>query len=579
MRLARRHSCRLGLGRGLVGVNLAAVLIFTVAGCATPVSSQLTDLVIPADQVVQRARISAPLDPAVGTWAVTSDGFTWEITVVPGQTVGTREFQYVGVLTGTMPYFRTGEVFLVLNATTTPGVYSGFQKWRSAVTMKWHPALVAVRGAELVQSNDVPRAELLAISTEWRYLRTDRTDVVGTSFYYLGREYATAGEGYAAAEREIQSLVSQIRPVPKRVAGTVRVVVPPESAFRQIIPNADATTPAGLDYIARVNRRSYDGIADVLIRSQAFDSVSRESAVVHRGQGTGPADYLVWLELPSGQWYLKTRTDPTPRPLPIDVADVDPGRRWNRWVDDLITMCGAPPPAGLAVGPTPAPSTPSPPSAAAPPPSDEKPDLPALAFGTAFVIDAGGYLLTNHHVVEGARSVRVGNLGAGTLPAVVVATDPLNDLALLRVEKTFEGVLPLASINEATPGDPVVAIGYPRPGLLSSDGVLTSGTVSARTGMLDDSRELQFSAPILGGNSGGPLLDRHGVVIGVVTASLRETETANFAIKATLAREFAASHGVRAATPPGDGATLEPAAIWNRARPLTLQVVVELEDG
>jgi hypothetical protein len=109
-------------------------------------------------------------------------------------------------------------------------------------------------------------------------------------------------------------------------------------------------------------------------------------------------------------------------------------------------------------------------------------------------------------------------------------------------------------------GEAVVVMGFPLSGLLSSDAVVTTGIVSALAGMRDDPHKLQISAPVQPGNSGGPLLDPAGHLVGVVVSKLDGMrmasltgaipENVNFAIKSEDARSFLRTHGVGVVTAP-----------------------------
>ena len=136
-----------------------------------------------------------------------------------------------------------------------------------------------------------------------------------------------------------------------------------------------------------------------------------------------------------------------------------------------------------------------------------------------------------------------------TAAAVIVARDPNNDLALLRGPVRLP--VPIAVDDRGIrPGDTVVAVGFPLPDLLASEASVTTGTVSALAGIGNDMRLLQVTVPVQPGNSGGPLLDLHGRVVGVVVGKLDALQVAsitgdipqnvNFAIKAGVARSFLA---------------------------------------
>jgi len=168
--------------------------------------------------------------------------------------------------------------------------------------------------------------------------------------------------------------------------------------------------------------------------------------------------------------------------------------------------------------------------------------------GTGFFVSTSGQIVTNYHVIDGCVGDVHGSLtGLGTMPLRIVAFDETNDLALLQAPQTIHD----AAIIRATPihpGDPIIAIGYPLHGLLTSDFTVTAGIVSSLSGLLNDTRYLQISAGVQHGNSGGPLLDTVGNVVGVVSAKLNAIkfakatgdlpENINFAIKTGALRDF-----------------------------------------
>ncbi len=144
-----------------------------------------------------------------------------------------------------------------------------------------------------------------------------------------------------------------------------------------------------------------------------------------------------------------------------------------------------------------------------------------IGGGTGFVIAPGGYILTNYHVIRGARQVRV------RIPQIkksllveVVAEDKKGDIALLRLKNPGAiDLKPLAvagqrSVNR---GEPVAALGFPLGDMVGSGIKLTTGVVSATPEVGNDNR-LVLDAKVNPGNSGGPLLDSRGTVIGMVTA-------------------------------------------------------------
>jgi uncharacterized protein len=204
-------------------------------------------------------------------------------------------------------------------------------------------------------------------------------------------------------------------------------------------------------------------------------------------------------------------------------------------------------------------------------------DSPSGQLGTAFFIGDGA-LLTNAHVVKGCSGVNF-VLAGQRMVAQVTARDEENDLALLRTATHSPAVAALRlSIRQ---GEAISAYGYPLPGLLASGGNLTTGNVTALSGIGDDSRFLQISAPVQPGNSGGPLLDGTGNVVGIVKGKLDATKVAsaigdvpqnvNFAIKASVVATFLDSNSIHYVS--GVSTTgRSPADIAENARRFTVPV-------
>jgi S1-C subfamily serine protease len=141
------------------------------------------------------------------------------------------------------------------------------------------------------------------------------------------------------------------------------------------------------------------------------------------------------------------------------------------------------------------------------------------SLGSGFVVDKAGHIVTNFHVVDGAKQVRVSFSNGASMRATVVGTDPSSDLAVLKIDASSRALtpLPLGNSDQIKVGDPVVAIGNP----FGLDRTVTSGIVSAiqraitaPNGYTID-HVIQTDASINHGNSGGPLLNGAGEVIGV----------------------------------------------------------------
>ena len=141
------------------------------------------------------------------------------------------------------------------------------------------------------------------------------------------------------------------------------------------------------------------------------------------------------------------------------------------------------------------------------------------ALGSGFVVDKAGHIVTNYHVVEGAQQIEVSFSNQDTYKAKLVGTDPSTDLAVLQVDVSSRALTPLALADSdgVRVGDPVVAIGNP----FGLDRTATAGIVSALQRNVtapngsNIDHVIQTDAPINQGNSGGPLLNAEGQVVGV----------------------------------------------------------------
>ncbi|WP_077037643.1 S1C family serine protease [Pelomonas sp. KK5] len=181
------------------------------------------------------------------------------------------------------------------------------------------------------------------------------------------------------------------------------------------------------------------------------------------------------------------------------------------------------------------------------------PDKPLEApQGTGFVIDRRGYLLTCAHVLADKTEATV-TLGGQRFTADVIKSDSKADLALLKLrEAPPESIVAVgfrAAAKPATMGEDVYTIGYPLSRMLGNNARMTRGLLSATTGLRDDDRQVQVSAEIQPGNSGGPLLDHEGNVLGIVSQTINPAAVAqatggalpqnvNFAIKAAPVLDF-----------------------------------------
>src|SRR5687768_16212470 len=163
---------------------------------------------------------------------------------------------------------------------------------------------------------------------------------------------------------------------------------------------------------------------------------------------------------------------------------------------------------------------------------------PQIGLGSGVIVKPDGYIVTNHHVVDGAEAIKIETADHRVFDAKVVGSDPPSDLAVLKIAADKLRVLTLADSDKARVGDVVLAVGNP----LGIGQTVTAGIVSAKgraTGLSDGSFEdfLQTDAPINQGNSGGALVNVTGQLIGINSQILSPTGTnigIGFAIPANM---------------------------------------------
>jgi S1-C subfamily serine protease len=152
-------------------------------------------------------------------------------------------------------------------------------------------------------------------------------------------------------------------------------------------------------------------------------------------------------------------------------------------------------------------------------PAPSKPKHESKGSGSGAVVSSAGHVVTAAHVIKGATYLEVVT-PAGTHPATVLSVDDANDVALLKVDQSFGAHIPVGRSSEVRLGQSVATIGFPNIGIQGHSPKVTQGMISGENGVQNDIRMWQISVPIQPGNSGGPLLDEHGRLVGVVVASL-----------------------------------------------------------
>jgi S1-C subfamily serine protease len=160
--------------------------------------------------------------------------------------------------------------------------------------------------------------------------------------------------------------------------------------------------------------------------------------------------------------------------------------------------------------------------------------------GTGFLLSDKGYIATNFHVIDGAEKITVRGINGeygSSFEASVVSLDHANDLAILKINSTLINFptppYSIQSSKAVKKGETVYALGYPIKDLMGNELKVTNGIINSKSGYKGSISQFQFSAAVQPGNSGGPLINSEGNIIGVVSSKLNPklAESASYAIK------------------------------------------------
>ena len=165
--------------------------------------------------------------------------------------------------------------------------------------------------------------------------------------------------------------------------------------------------------------------------------------------------------------------------------------------------------------------------------------------GTGFALSSDGYIVTNNHIVENAKKIIIigiqGNFDQ-EYDAKIKVTDPKNDIAILKIEDNSFRTLGLPQysfdLNTIDVGNSVYVLGYPLRATMGDEIKLTSGIISSKSGYEGDVTSYQISAPVQPGNSGGPVFDSKGNIVGIVNAKYIGAENVTYAIKTSYLRNL-----------------------------------------
>ncbi|WP_420417316.1 S1C family serine protease [Pacificispira sp.] len=350
-----------------------------------------------------------------------------------------------------------------------------------------------------------------------------------SAFYYDGIAYDSRMAALRAANLHVDQNVAGVRPVDKPLGGSALVVIP---TFDVILKNGvNATGNATIEmrsYVAETLEIGFLGIGRAIKKSGIYDDVSIVRSIDPSATPIADHDYKIWLVGLSPerwQWYVDSQGGNNPQPVSMDLGQVGSAR-----ADSFVSSLEA---YASRIAQT----------------TKVAPDSErVVSSGTGFFVNQRGQILTNAHVVDECQSIAIRLPTSEVGSARKVSIDQRNDLALLQSDFQNRPYANFRSSNPPAQGEDIVVFGFPLSSMLSSGGNLTTGTVSALSGLFNDSSKIQLTAPVQPGNSGGPVYDRSGSVIAVVSSKLDVLRAAkytgdipqnvNFAIKSEIVFSF-----------------------------------------
>ncbi len=378
-------------------------------------------------------------------------------------------------------------------------------------------------------------------------------------------------------------VVGQMTPVSNPLPARLHIVVPDHDRLRLLALQRTRGVQSGAtEFQAEALRLDLHEVADAVVRSQAFaatDIAELNDTVLPDAAG---AEYVLWYQVQSarpnnagpwvGGWQMRRASGTSPLAASFDPGTAPGPPRLMSFVrsvqDDAATLSGAA--AGLADSP----------------PSRTRPVRPGHPFssGSGIFIDAAGHVLTDSHVIVNCPDLRVTNVNVSeTVGATLVANDVKLDLALLRTGERSPAHARFRDSQTLRPGEPLVATGFPLNGLVSPEMAVTTGSLTALSGLQGNAKLFQFSAPVQPGNSGGPVLDSSGRVAGIATSVFNGLafatltgqsmpQNVNFATKSDVARDYLAGIHVTLNESAGGPSGLDPATVADMARRFTTKV-------
>lgn len=304
---------------------------------------------------------------------------------------------------------------------------------------------------------------------------------------------------------DLEGIVPISNPIEASALVTINAMERMEDTAIVYNPNKESTKRIYIDYLSEFWFKTFKMNYEALQKRNLFSKVKFSSDIYPENVKNNDFDYIIYLYNPSpnlAQWFIKGKTLTEPQLVNTDMSKPGGPQRLMSWIDSIEkTVRG-----NSTASPSPSPSV-----------TDRNKRQPS--YGTGFAVAKNGTIVTAYHVVSGHENISVKFENGEWLPARLIKYSKSNDIAILAIDKNVNEYLKLTDTKKLKQADRVFTMGYPATNVLGTEPKYTEGYVSSLSGIQDEDSLMQVSVPIQPGNSGGPLVNSKGDVVGLITST------------------------------------------------------------
>ncbi len=334
--------------------------------------------------------------------------------------------------------------------------------------------------------------------------------ILASAFYSIGCvNFMVGGINYNSKEEAIQkykqlnednvnAIVAKKECIDSKVLVVINTMKKMEDTAIKYTRSKESTQPIIVEYISEAAFDSWKMHYSGLVKRNLFKKVDFITDEFPENINNSNYDYIIYLHNPNPTlflWYIKGKNFTEPQLISTDssVWKESSFQKLSNWLESLekIMTGNSPNEVGKQ----------------------------SVAFGTGFAVSSDGFIVTANHVIAGHSKISVKFENADWIPAKIVKFSKSNDIAILSIDKSVSDYLILTDTKKLKQADRVFTMGYPATYVLGVEPKYTEGYVSSLSGIQGEDSLMQVSVPIQPGNSGGPLVNDKGQVVGMVTST------------------------------------------------------------